>query len=95
MIQQVFIDTTPLEQMYADDVRQADQQLINALEDNDLAQYHAQIELHSNRYRICGHAPTVLAHSIQTVGKGRTIAYDVWNELETQSAVSFATIIWD
>ena len=82
-------------QMYADDVRQADQQLINALEDNDLAQYHAQIELHSNRYRICGHAPTVLAHSIQTVGKGRTIAYDVWNELETQSAVSFATIIWD
>jgi len=82
-------------QMYEEDVRRADRQLTNALEDNNLADYHAQIEHHGNRYRVCGHAPTVLAHHAHKVGKGHTIAYDVWNEIETQSAVSFATIIWD
>lgn len=81
--------------MYADAVREADQHLIKALEDNNLADYRAAIEHHNNQYRICGHAPTVLAHQALKIGKGRTIAYDVWNEFETQSAVSFATIIWD
>ena len=81
--------------MYADVVRAEDQRLINALEDNKLAQYCAAIERHRNAYRICGYAPTMLAHSAHTVGKGRAIAYDMWDEFETQSSVSFATIIWD
>jgi len=81
--------------MYTDVVRAEDQHLINALEDNNLAQYCAAIERHGNAYRICGYAPTVLAHSARAVGKGQAIAYNVWNEVETQSSVSFVTIIWD
>jgi AmmeMemoRadiSam system protein B len=81
--------------MYTDIVRAEDQGLINALEDNNLAEYRASIERQGNAYRVCGYAPTILAHSAHGVGKGRAIAYDMWDEFETQSSVSFATIIWD
>jgi AmmeMemoRadiSam system protein B len=81
--------------MLVDGVRTADQALVNALEDNNLAQYRACIDAHGNQHRVCGYAPTVLAHAARPVGRGRAIAYDVWDEIETQSAVSFATIIWD
>ena len=89
-----FGDDVPA-QMLEGEVRDADQQLIKALEDKNLSQYRTIISQHNNRYRVCGYAPTVLAHAIYEVGKGRTIAYDLWNEQETQSAVSFATIVWD
>ena len=79
----------------ANEVKAADLQLVNALEENDLARYRTSIETHRNRFRVCGFAPTVLAHTAYKAGKGRSIAYDMWNEEETQSAVSFATIIWD
>lgn len=81
--------------MLADTVRTADQALVNALEDNNLANYRSQIDAHGNQFRICGYAPTVLAHAARSVGRGQAIAYDIWDEVETQSAVSFATIIWD
>lgn len=81
--------------MLAEAVRGADQALVNALEDNNLAQYRALIDDHDNRFRVCGYAPTVLSHMARPVGRGRAIAYDLWDEIETQSAVSFATIIWD
>ncbi len=81
--------------MITDTVRAADQALVNALEDNNLANYRELIDAHGNQYRVCGYAPTVLAHATCPVGRGQAIAYDIWDEIETQSAVSFATIIWD
>ena len=81
--------------MLTETVRSADQALVNALEDNNLANYRSQIDAHGNQFRVCGYAPTVLAHEARPVGRGRAIAYDIWDEIETQSAVSFATIIWD
>lgn len=89
-----FGDTLPAASLLAD-VRGADQRLIKALEDNDLAAYRAEIESADNRFRVCGYAPSVLALSACHAGRGRAVAYDVWDEKETASAVSFATIIWD
>jgi hypothetical protein len=47
---------------------------------------------------VCGHAPAVLALQTALLAagklKGDTLGYDVWNEAETQSSVSFATVAW-
>lgn len=89
-----FGDTLPATALLAD-VSESDKRLIKALEDNDLASYRAEIESDNNQFRVCGYAPTVLALSAHHVGRGRTLVHDVWDEKDTASAVSFATIIWD
>ena len=54
--------------------------------------YHAAIEATGLEYRICGHAPTYLAFRAFQPEKGEILAHEVWDDAETDSAVSFATV---
>ena len=76
------------------EVRSADERLISALMQADVEQYHQEIHALDNTYRICGHAPTVLALSCSKPGRGLLLQYDVWDDAETESAVTFASIVW-
>ncbi len=76
------------------EVRSADERLIGALIQADVERYHQEIHALDNTYRICGHAPTVLALSCSKPGRGLLLQYDVWDDAETESAVTFASIVW-
>lgn len=76
------------------EVRCADERLISALIRSDVDRYHETIEALGNIHRICGHAPTVLALNCSKPGKGLLLQYDVWDDVETESAVTFASIVW-
>lgn len=73
-------------------VKEADRDLLNLLEAGDVGGYHQVLEDNDHAYRICGHAPTVL--TLDAVGpvQGRVLAYDVWDDRDTGSAVTFATM---
>ncbi|MFM8771068.1 MAG: AmmeMemoRadiSam system protein B, partial [Candidatus Kapaibacterium sp.] len=88
-----FGDSLPASEIIAD-VHEADRGLIDHLVKGALASYREEIETIDNAYRICGYAPTVLALTCVEPGAGRLCSYDVWHEEETQSAVSFAAIVW-
>lgn len=88
-----FGDDAPARVMI-DDVSAADRRLLDQLETASAPGYHAEIEATDHRYRVCGHAPTAVAlHTFRPAG-GEVLAYDVWHEDETDSAVSFATVVF-
>lgn len=88
-----FGDAVPATEIIAD-VQKADVGLIGHLVKGALDGYRRDIEIAGNAFRVCGYAPTVLALSCVEPGTGRLCSYDVWHEEETQSAVSFAAIVW-
>lgn len=73
-------------------VREADADLLRLLEQGDVGGYHAAIEANDQAFRVCGHAPTVLALDALGPVQGTILAYDVWDDQETASAVTFATM---
>jgi hypothetical protein len=74
------------------DVRDADRQLIAHLEQGNVDTYHGHLQETENAYRICGHAPTVLALKVLNPKQGKMLVYDVWDDASTHSAVSFVTM---
>lgn len=72
--------------------READADLLRLLELGDVGGYHAAIEANDQAFRVCGHAPTVLALDALGPVQGTILAYDVWDDQETASAVTFATM---
>lgn len=88
-----FGDAVPASEIVGD-AQMADSGLIDHLVKGALDGYRRDIEMTDNAYRVCGYAPTVLALSCVEPGTGRLCSYDVWHEEETQSAVSFAAIVW-
>jgi MEMO1 family protein len=86
-----FGDDTPAASLLPD-VSRADRELVDLLEGADIAGYHRAIEATDHVYRICGHAPTVIGLLAMEARRGKLLAYDVWDERETESAVTFATL---
>ena len=86
-----FGDAVPAANMLID-VNAADRDLIGLLEGADVEGYHAAIEGTGHSFRICGHSPTIVGLTASGVASGTLLAYDVWNETETESAVTFATM---
>ncbi|MBC8124635.1 MAG: AmmeMemoRadiSam system protein B [Candidatus Kapabacteria bacterium] len=77
-----------------ENVKGADERLLEQLRAASPEAYHAEILATDYAYRICGHAPTVLALTALRPQKGTVVAYDVWDEAETESAVSFASVLF-
>lgn len=75
-------------------VEQADQQLLTYLAEGDIPAYRNAIEPLDNAYRVCGHAPTILAFACAAPLHGKLLTYQVWNEAETESSVTFASMVW-
>ena len=72
------------------EVEVSDRVLLAHLEQGDRAGYGAYIEQGDNEFRVCGYAPTLVG--LATVGPciGETLAYEVWNDTPTNSAVTYA-----
>lgn len=81
-------------QAFIGDVKGADQRLLEHLRTASPEAYHSEIVATDHAYRICGHAPTVLALTAVRPTSGSVVAYDIWDETETQSAVSFASVLF-
>lgn len=75
-------------------VESSDRELLELLADGQADGYRRAIEGVDNRYRVCGFAPTVLALNCVQPGRGILGSYQVWHEEETQSAVTFASVVW-
>ncbi len=80
--------------MLIDEVAQADRSLIASLEQGAHGTFHQLIHDSDYRYRVCGHAPTMLALEALQVREGTVLAYEIWQEAETQSAVTCATMVF-
>ena len=86
-----FGDETPADAMLLD-VNAHDRELVALLEGADIEGYHQVIARDQEAFRVCGHAPTIVALEALRPAWGKLLAYDVWDDRDTQSAVSFATM---
>jgi AmmeMemoRadiSam system protein B len=75
-----------------------DRMLLDSLEKPVPETFHRLISLTDNRYRVCGHAPVLLTlealSRLHPPLKGTVAARDIWHEEETQSMVSFGTVLF-
>jgi len=88
---QKFGDELPASAMMAD-VREADRVLVDHLARLDVDAYMDAVRESDDAYRICGLSPTYLALKAAGATSASVLGYDVWDEAETDSAVSFSAI---
>lgn len=80
------------------EVSDFDWTLLRSLERPVPETFHQLISMADSQYRVCGHAPVLLA--LEALGHlhpsltGIVAARDVWHEQETQSMVSFGTVLF-
>lgn len=88
-----FGDEQPAQQLY-DDVRPFDRKFLDLGAKGDA---HALLELMSAQYdpyRTCGYPPLYTFLHGKPVSGGKVITYDVWDETERESGVSFGSILY-
>ena len=73
----------------------ADDELMKMLKDSDADAYHMAVEATGHKFRVCGHAPTYLALKSFSPSSGTVLAYDVWDDIDTNSAVTFASVAFE
>lgn len=76
------------------DVRAADEKILQALRTADSEVFFQTIASQGDRYRVCGLSPVTLALDIVSISSGETFGYQYWNEISTESAVSFVGAAW-
>jgi MEMO1 family protein len=88
-----FGDRVPASELF-EDVRAFDRQFLDHAAAGSAAGILEQIRAVSDEYRICGFSP--LYTWLKTAGspRGRVTAYDVWDERERESAVSFGAVLF-
>lgn len=88
-----FGDEEPAAEMM-EDVREADSTLLRHLAASDPESYYRAVRDANDAFRICGLAPSYIALSAAQPGEGEIVAYDVWDDSATGSAVSFAGVVY-
>ncbi|MDZ4746521.1 MAG: AmmeMemoRadiSam system protein B [bacterium] len=88
-----FGDETPALDMMAS-VREADSELLRHLAAGNADAFYNAVRDAGDAYRICGLAPAYVALEALKPGAGEVVAYDMWDDSETGSAVSFAGIAY-
>lgn len=89
-----FGDETPATDI-EDAVRKADADILKSLETVNVQQYIANATLPEFQQRICGLGPTAVALQALQPNSGTVLHYGLWQELDTGSAVSYATVQFD
>lgn len=77
-----------------DDVTAFDQQFLAAAEKNSAGDLLQLIKQEQDPYRICGFPPLYTFLKTFPGLSGETISYDRWDETERESAVTFASILY-
>ncbi len=76
------------------DVREHDQRLIDNLCRGDVKGFWAESRKLEDRYHVCGFSTMACLLEVLSPLKGFLLDYDIWQEGPTQSAVSFAGIVF-
>jgi AmmeMemoRadiSam system protein B len=74
------------------EIRDFDARLIHAICHGDPEGFWTEIKQVENRYNVCGFSSIAFLLELFTGAVGQKVGYDIWEEEETQSAVSFAAI---
>lgn len=73
-------------------VEESDKELINAIEQGNSEEFFKLIADDGDMWKVCGSSPIFALMNICNPTSGKLIDYAIWNETETKSAVSFASI---
>ena len=84
-----FGDEAPASDMF-EEVREADSTLLRHLSAAQPGAFYNAVREADDNYRICGLAPSYVALTAVQPSPGEVVAYEVWDDADTSSAVSFA-----
>lgn len=88
-----FGDEQPAQQLF-EKVKRFDEQFLESAEEANDQKIFNLIKEDHDPYRICGFPPLyTFLKSMKNI-KGQAVSYDLWDEQEKESAVSFASIIY-
>lgn len=76
-------------------LKSEDEILINSLVNCDEEHFFEKIKNDGDKWKICGTAPIYALMKTYKPSKGTFLKYNQWNEIETRSAVSFASISFE
>jgi len=79
---------------YFDEVHQFDRQLLDAAEKGVAGAVLDVMKTNNDQYRICGFPPLITFLSAVPGLEGIQTSYDLWDERERQSAVTFGSILY-
>lgn len=88
-----FGDRVPASDMF-EDVRTFDKEFLDQAAGGSAEGVLKQVGAVSDKYRICGFSPLYTWLKTAVNAKGRVTAYDLWDERERESAVSFGSILF-
>jgi MEMO1 family protein len=72
-------------------LRFEDRKLIDSIERLDKESFFQKILDDNDKYKICGTSPIYSLLSLNDFNKASFLKYNQWNDIETKSAVSFAS----
>lgn len=75
-------------------VTATDRQLLEHIRQGDVGQFHTAIASTNNSTNICGHGPLLLAMLATQPTHGTILTYELWDDVQTNSAVTFASVVW-
>jgi AmmeMemoRadiSam system protein B len=88
-----FGDEQPAQSMF-DEVREFDSQFLENAEESDEQKLLNLVGENHDPYRICGFPPLYLFLKSMNGLEGEVLTYDLWDEQERESAVSFGSILY-
>lgn len=88
-----FGDAQPAAEM-VDEIREFDNNFLNAGAKSDADAMLSLMKNEYDPYRICGYPPLFTFLKTFPALKGEILTYDIWNEEERESAVSFGSILF-
>lgn len=88
-----FSDTEPARELF-EQVRQFDKQFLDSAEQGSPKKMLELIKEDLDPYRICGFPPLYTFLKAMPELKGHNISYNLWDEHERESAVSFGSILY-
>jgi AmmeMemoRadiSam system protein B len=88
-----FGDRVPASELF-EDVREFDRQFLDQAAGGSAEGILEQVRAVSDEYRICGFSPLYTWLKTAESTKGTVTAYDLWDERERESAVSFGSVLF-
>lgn len=76
------------------ELKKEDMALVNSLVCGNYNAFYDKIKSDEDKWKICGTAPIYSMQSMTGATNGKFLKYNQWNEKETASAVSFASIAY-
>lgn len=78
-----------------DSVTQIDHALLDFLRAANVSRFHQMLADSNNNTNVCGHGPLVLALLAAQPSSGTILSYECWDDVDTRSAVTFASMAWE